>query len=208
MAVAGGRVRLHRANLASSDSDDFRGFRGRSLTHRLSLAPPDDERTSDLHDRCGVLNHNLKRSQSPCRDHVHRCVPLLDSGVDDLDIAEIACPHGALYELALAYRALDQRHLRLRERDRQRQPGRSGTGAKIRDRRRGPNLPEFERDERIRQVVVHRVGSVDRRRRQRILCQQGEQRREPLRRRRRQAVALSQCGDLSLSAQAAPVRER
>ena len=67
MAIPGGRKRTDGEDLADFDSHDFRGFLGRRLALRLSLASPNDERASDPQERRRVLDHNLKRSQSPVR---------------------------------------------------------------------------------------------------------------------------------------------
>src|SRR6476620_4274469 len=89
VAIPGGRKRTDGEDLADFDPDDFRGFLGCSLPLRLSLAAPNDERASDPQERCRVFDHNVKRSQSPGGDEVHRRRPLLDSGVDDLDVAQL-----------------------------------------------------------------------------------------------------------------------
>ena len=114
----------------------------------------------------------------------------------------------AVQELALTLRALDEVHVCLRESDRQREAGQSRARSEVGDRRRSLERLELERDERIGQVVVERMRSVDRRWRERIFRQQREQRPEPLGRRRRQAVARRQRADILLSGQAGPARGR
>jgi hypothetical protein len=102
MAIPGGPIRMDGDDLADFDSHDFRGFLGRCLALWLSLASPNDKGASDPQERRGVLDHNLKRSQSPCGHEVHRCRPLLDSGMNNVDIADLARSDGAVQELALA----------------------------------------------------------------------------------------------------------
>jgi hypothetical protein len=99
-------------------------------------------------------------------------------------------------------------HFCLRQRDGQRETGQSGARSEVGDRRRSPDRLELKRDERIGQVVVERMGSVDRRWRELILRQQGEECLELLRRRRRQAIGRRQRADVLLSGQAGPARGR
>src|SRR5947208_2944770 len=108
MAVASARIRLHRADLPNFDSHDLGGFRGGILGLWVALAAPYGQRASHPQDWRCVLNHNLERSQSPCCHEVHGRHPLLDSGVDYLDVGQPAPSDRPLQELALAYRALDK----------------------------------------------------------------------------------------------------
>src|ERR1700759_3606873 len=60
VAISGGWIRTHGEDLADFDSHDFRGFLGRLLALRLSLATPHDKRAPDPQERCRVLDHNLQ----------------------------------------------------------------------------------------------------------------------------------------------------
>ena len=147
MAVAGAWIRLHSLYLADVDSEDLGGFLGRLLSYRVTLAAPHHQRAADPKQRGRVLDYNLKRSQSSGGDDVNRRRPLFDSGINDFDIAQIALPDGAVQELALTLRALNEMHVRIGQRDRQRQPGESGTRSEVRDRSRGSDCIELEADE-------------------------------------------------------------
>src|SRR5690242_9423970 len=72
MAVPGTRVRLHRTDLADFDSEYLGGFFGGLLSLQVTLAAPHDQRATDPEHRRRVLDHNLKRSQSPGGDDIHR----------------------------------------------------------------------------------------------------------------------------------------
>ena len=107
IAIASLWIWARGTDFADFDSDDFRGIYGGRLGFWIAVTAPGDERPSDLEKRSRVLNHNLKRSQSPGGDEADGPAPLLNPGVDDLDIGEIAGSNGSSQELALPGRALD-----------------------------------------------------------------------------------------------------
>jgi len=208
VTVTGRPIWMHGTDVTDFDSQDFRGFFCCRLALWIALTTPGNKRSPDSKEGSRVLNHNLKRSQSPCGDEVHGCGPLLNPSVHDLDIAEIAGSDASPQELALAGRALDEVDVRGGEGDCEGQSGQSRPGTQVRDRRRRPNLLELECDQGVGQVVVHRAGGVDRRRGEGVVRQDVEQRLELSLGRRRQAVALGERCHPALRGQVAPARAR
>ena len=120
----------------SPGSRPTRGRRagGHLLARRVAAAAPGHERAANLEQRRGVLDDDLERGQRPRGNEVERLDavrPGLGAGMDDAGIGHVTLHDRALQERGLASRALDQRDVRIRQRDRQRQARNAGPGAEV-----------------------------------------------------------------------------
>lgn len=171
-----------------ADLSDFQPeFRGRfeagGFGVRISPTTPDDERAPNREERGGVLHDHLRGRECPSRDEVHPADPRVPGLRPRVDCSRVGRPgrsDGALDERTLPRRAFYKVNPRRRKRDCERQAGKARARPKIGDRRRGPDLPELERDKRIRQVVVDHLRRVPNRGRGNgILDQEPSERFEP-----------------------------
>ncbi len=173
MAVLGTGIGMNLENRTDRESKLRRGAGGRRLCVRIPASAPEDGHASDVQERGGVLGDHLGAGEGAGDDEIARVEPvspLLGPRVHSLGVDRAARRRRALDERALASVGLDEHHSRFRQRDRKREPGKAGTSAKIGNPPGRSDSREFERDERVREVVLGDARWIaNGRRRQRIL---------------------------------------
>src|SRR5436190_12803060 len=123
------RERLHTHHLLAAQADIGRGLRARALLVAVGTALPGEEMPPNGEQGRRVLDEDGERRQGASAHEVELAArPLLYTRARDLGAGGATHRDRALEERALAPRALDQRHVRARERHGQWQPGKSRAG--------------------------------------------------------------------------------
>jgi hypothetical protein len=192
-------VRMDLDDRADRKPEFPRRSRRRRLCAGVAPAAPEHGRATDPQERGGVFRDHVRGGEGAGNDEVagaKSVPPLLGSGVDNARVGGPAGGRRASDERTLAGAALDQRNPGGRERDRERQSGKPGSGAQVGDLGGLADLRKFEGHERIGKVVVDDPTWIaDGRRREPILGHDRDEGAKALAGAGAESVPLSEGGD-------------